>query len=163
MHLQHKLIGIQFQDLFHMPSLATFHLSLAVLVHYRSQTIFRVRAWSPYLQCQFHVSAPTLFLFIFYTQRDYHPLWFAFPCKICLHNKNTVARKLRPVTVSLATTKVIFSIFFPPVTKMIQFTGYAPVAIQHRFMWDCSHIRVSSFRYSGIKISFANSPRPYAG
>ena len=32
------LVGMWFQELFHSPRWGTFHLSLTVLVHYRSQT-----------------------------------------------------------------------------------------------------------------------------
>ena len=34
------IVGIWFQVLFHSPNRGTFHLSLAVLVHYRSQKVF---------------------------------------------------------------------------------------------------------------------------
>lgn len=37
----------QFQVLFHQPSRLSFHLSLAVLVHYRSYCVFSLGAWSP--------------------------------------------------------------------------------------------------------------------
>ena len=32
------LVGVRFQELFHSPARGTFHLSLTVLVHYRSLT-----------------------------------------------------------------------------------------------------------------------------
>ena len=37
-------VSIWFQVLFHCPHRATFHLSLAVLVHYRSQMVFSLRS-----------------------------------------------------------------------------------------------------------------------
>ena len=40
------LISAQFQDLFHSPSRGSFHLSLTVLVRYRSDTLFSLRWWS---------------------------------------------------------------------------------------------------------------------
>ncbi len=38
---------------------STFHLSLTVLVHYRSKGIFSLRRWSSQIQTGFHVSRPT--------------------------------------------------------------------------------------------------------
>ena len=53
------LSSIEFQRLFHPPSRGAFHLSLAVLVHYRSQSLFSLGGWSPQIQTGFHVSDPT--------------------------------------------------------------------------------------------------------
>jgi hypothetical protein len=44
------LVGIRFQVLFHSPSWGTFHLSLAVLVHYRSPKVFSLGAWTPQIR-----------------------------------------------------------------------------------------------------------------
>ena len=41
------LVGIRFQVLFHSPGRGAFHLSLAVLVHYRSPKVFSLGAWTP--------------------------------------------------------------------------------------------------------------------
>jgi len=65
--------------------------------------------------------------------RDYHPLRFIFPYKIKLQNKYAVIRKLRPITGSLATTKVIFSISFPPATRMFHFAGFAFLLFNKNF------------------------------
>ncbi len=77
------LVGIWFQILFHRPHRAAFHLSLTVLVHYRSQRVFSLSAQSRLLRAGFHVSRITWVKFqgetnIFYIQ-DYHLLWLAFP------------------------------------------------------------------------------------
>ena len=40
-------MGIRFQVLFHSPSGGSFHLSLAVLVHYRSPKVFSLGEWTP--------------------------------------------------------------------------------------------------------------------
>ena len=75
-------VSIWFQDLFHSPYRGSFHLSLTVLVHYRSVSsilpwrgvppasnrISRVPSYSGY--------SLTLKLFQI---RDHHPLWCAFP------------------------------------------------------------------------------------
>ena len=41
------LVSLRFQVLFHSPNRGTFHLSLTVLVHYRSQSVFSLGEWSP--------------------------------------------------------------------------------------------------------------------
>src|SRR5579884_3725441 len=42
-----------------LPSRGTFHLSLTVLVHYRSPRVFSLGEWSPQLPTGFHVSRGT--------------------------------------------------------------------------------------------------------
>ena len=42
-----------------LPSRGAFHLSLTVLVHYRSQAVFSLGGWSPQLRAAFHVCGPT--------------------------------------------------------------------------------------------------------
>ena len=53
------LVNERFQVLFHSPVRGSFHLSLTVLVHYRSSRIFSLAAWSPQIQTGFLVSRPT--------------------------------------------------------------------------------------------------------
>ena len=43
------LVSLRFQDLFHSPHRSTFHLSLTVLVHYRSTSVFSLGEWTPQL------------------------------------------------------------------------------------------------------------------
>src|SRR3954468_21245801 len=43
------LVGIRFQILFHSPRRGSFHLSLTVLVHYRSSSVFSLGEWTPHL------------------------------------------------------------------------------------------------------------------
>ena len=40
-------VGFRFQVLFHSPNGGTFHLSLTVLVHYRSPNVFSLGEWTP--------------------------------------------------------------------------------------------------------------------
>jgi hypothetical protein len=40
-------VGFRFQVLFHSPKRGTFHLSLTVLVHYRSPNVFSLGEWTP--------------------------------------------------------------------------------------------------------------------
>ena len=42
-------VGFRFQVLFHSPNRGTFHLSLTVLVHYRSPNVFSLGEWTPQL------------------------------------------------------------------------------------------------------------------
>ena len=42
-----------------LPSRGTFHLSLTVLVHYRSVVIFSLTGWSPWIHSRFHVTRAT--------------------------------------------------------------------------------------------------------
>ncbi len=53
------LLSKEFQKLFHPPTRGAFHLSLAVLVHYRSQSLFSLGWWSTQIQAGLHVSDPT--------------------------------------------------------------------------------------------------------
>ena len=41
------LVGTRFQVLFHSPRRGAFHLSLTVLVHYRSPRVFSLTEWTP--------------------------------------------------------------------------------------------------------------------
>ena len=43
------LVSLRFQVLFHSPNRGTFHLSLTVLVHYRSPDVFSLGEWTPQL------------------------------------------------------------------------------------------------------------------
>ena len=88
-----------------LPSRGAFHLSLTVLVHYRSTGVFSLGEWSPQLPTRFHVSGRTqgatpqshhVHL------RGCHPLWPPIPgtfdwqcdCSLC-------DRSGRPVSVAL--------------------------------------------------------------
>ena len=46
-------------DLFHSLTQGVFHLSLTVLVHYRSAKVFSLGGWSPQIPATFHVSRGT--------------------------------------------------------------------------------------------------------
>jgi hypothetical protein len=43
------VVSKQFQVLFHSPRRGSFHLSLTVLLHYRSTSVFSVGEWTPQL------------------------------------------------------------------------------------------------------------------
>ena len=74
--------GYMGSGLFHSPYRGAFHLSLTVLVHYRSSQIFSLGEWSPLLPTGFLVSRGTQALGgseRVSPLRDSHPLWWAFP------------------------------------------------------------------------------------
>nr|ADI17933.1 hypothetical protein [uncultured Desulfobacterales bacterium HF0200_07G10] len=53
------IVGLRFHILFHSPYRGAFHLSLTVLVHYRSSTVFSLRRWSSQIPARFLVSRST--------------------------------------------------------------------------------------------------------
>ena len=54
-----QLVGTRFQVLFHSPRRGAFHLSLTVLVRYRSRQVFSLGRWSPQFPTGFHVPRGT--------------------------------------------------------------------------------------------------------
>ena len=52
-------VGTWFQILFHSPRRGSFHLSLTVLVHYRSKEVFSLGRWSSQIPTRFLVSRGT--------------------------------------------------------------------------------------------------------
>ena len=52
------LVSARFQ-VFSLPARGAFHLSLSVLLHYRSPAVFSLGRWSALLQPEFHVLRPT--------------------------------------------------------------------------------------------------------
>ena len=52
-------VSLWFQVLFHSPHRGAFHLSLTVLVHYRSQNVFSLGEWSPQIPTGLHGSGGT--------------------------------------------------------------------------------------------------------
>ena len=65
-----------------LPFRGSFHLSLTVLLHYRSPKIFSLRGWSPQIPNEFHVLGGTRDLYLkikLFRGQDYHLLWRVFP------------------------------------------------------------------------------------
>ena len=73
------LVGTRFQVLFHSPSRSSFHLSLTVLVHYRSKV--SIYPWKMVLPDSHRVSRVPWYLgllprkFKSFRLQDYHLLW----------------------------------------------------------------------------------------
>ena len=53
------LVSLRFHILFHSPHRGAFHLSLTVLVHYRSSMVFSLERWSSQIPARFLVSRST--------------------------------------------------------------------------------------------------------
>ena len=79
------LVSVRFQVLFHSLIQGTFHLSLTVLVRYRSLNIFSLTRWFWQIHTGFHMSratqdterhTPTYI-------RGYHPILLTFPGIFC--------------------------------------------------------------------------------
>ena len=67
-----------------LPIRGTFHLSLTVLVHYRSSEVFSLGKWSSRIHAGLHVSRVTQVPGrnrVRFRVRDFHPLWSAFPVR----------------------------------------------------------------------------------
>ena len=75
------LVSKRFQDLFHSLIQGTFHLSLTVLVHYRSLDVFSLTGWFRQIHTEFHMFRATQDTHHRHSTciRDYHPLWSTFP------------------------------------------------------------------------------------
>ena len=108
-------MGLRFQVLFHSPRRGSFHLSLTVLLHYRSYFVFSLGSWS--------TRFPTGFLVPRRTQvppkesssfrvRGFHPLCQAFP-KPFRYNEVFL---LRPLRADGPTTPPLKVVWAPPVS-----------------------------------------------
>ncbi len=79
----------RFQVLFHSPRRGAFHLSLTVLVPYRSLTVFSLGLWSTLLPTRFRVSGSTYVsippVHLHCRLRDSHPLRCSVPVTFGYH------------------------------------------------------------------------------
>src|SRR5467141_1104208 len=95
-----------------LPSRGAFHLSLTVLVHYRSLEVFSLRQWSDWF--------PTLETFrVVLESSDRRLIAFAYRAITAYH-----AEKVWAIPVSLATTQGMISV--PRGTEMFQFPRCPP-------------------------------------
>ena len=75
------VVGIRFQILFHSPRRGSFHLSLTVLLRYRSSSVFSLGRWTSQLPAGLacpavlRIPLPVFPLHL----PDCHRLWWAFP------------------------------------------------------------------------------------
>jgi len=124
-------VSFSFQVLFHSLSQGSFHISLAVLVHYRSKSRFRRSRMVPRFFTNF--TPRTFYTIFFLLLRDFHPLWYPFPIEFrflflivsylsidatFLSFRFHVPRVRSPL---LTRSRLIF---FPQATKMFQFAWF---------------------------------------
>jgi hypothetical protein len=157
-----------------LPSRGAFHLSLTVLVHYRSAGIFRLTGWSPWIHARFHVAratqvpaappslsptglSPTLARLSSALRLDSRVAW--------CWSYNPGSRRSRfglfPFRSPLLRESRFLSV--PPGTEMFQFPGFPPHALWiHAWVHE---VRSCGFPHSDIPGSklASSSPRLIAG
>ncbi len=138
-----------------LPLRGTFHLSLTVLVHYRSPLVFSLAGWSPRVQSGFHVSGSTQVpkrKSLEFRLRDCNPLRPAFPdrsatrafCNFLAALRSDPIGPTTPVAQRpQASTQLVWAsspfarhysgnrdfLYFPPGTQMCHFPGFPPPAL----------------------------------
>lgn len=158
------LASARFQVLFHSPSRGASHLSLTVLVRYRSSAVFSLAGWSPRVRTGFHVPRPTQV-----------PDRTAPPCRTGVSpSAPSLSRKFRFVRQSISPVlqprtvrehsglgSSLFDRHYwgnrlflspPPGTKMFQFPGFAPDTV-----W------CTAFSRAGCPIRTRPDQAPFAG
>ena len=140
------LVSVWFQDLFHSVIHGSFHLSLTVLVHYRSLRSIQPQRMVPPNSDRVSRAPPYSgyhYQYLLLLIQGYHLLWLTFP-----GNSNSIRIKYRGPTTPilpkqhwfglirvrspLLTESLLFS--SPPPTQMFQFSGFAPyrvLCLQH--------------------------------
>ena len=133
------LVGERFQVLFHSPVRGASHLSLTVLVHYRSSAVFSLAGWSPQIRTGFHVPRPTQVSPYSITRYPYGS--FTLCAAVFQTASGSCYRYLlvilqpRNVRKHSGLGSSLFArhywgnrlfLSFPPGTKMFQFPGFAP-------------------------------------
>ena len=155
--------------LFHLPHRDAFHLSLTVLVRYRSEIIFslgrvvlpdsdRISQVPPYLR----IIAPGADDFRI---RGYYPLWLLFPKDFANDLRLTPVNRVQlPRNPQLA-PGLDFSVFarhylrnhilfyIPPGTKMFQFPGCAPKTYEFSFWFPLKVEGLPHSETSGSKLA----------
>ena len=163
------LVSVRFQVLFHSLIQGAFHLSLTVLVHYRS-----IRSIQPYrmVPANSHKASPTPWYSGYYyvshcfRVRDYHPLWWHFP-EPSTNNTKSILQSYNPaialtttvwaVPRSLATTQGITIVFFS--------SGYLDVSVLRVSLpFGIIGLRPKGFPHSDIfgSIPVCGSPKLFA-
>ena len=139
------LVCTRFQSLFHSPNRGSFHLSLTVLVHYRSvKSIQPWRMVPPYSvkisRVPTYSSLPTNTPFRI---RDYYPLWSVFPYYFAIMYWLDATGLLRFRSPLLTESRLIS---FPLVTQMFQFSRFALLT----YVFSQQYPRKDGFPHSEI-------------
>ena len=147
------LVSVWFQDLFHSVIHGSFHLSLTVLVHYRSlrsiQPYRMVPADSDRVSRAPPYSGSYQVINLFRLQ-DFHPLWFNFPVNSAI-NLQSILQSYNPtdaqttvvwaIPISLAATEGITFVFFS--------SGYLDVSVRR----VCLHCWITCLQHAGLSHS----------
>ena len=146
------LVGVRFQILFHSPRRGSFHLSLTVLVRYRSSRIFSLGQWSARFPTRFLVSRGTQVAArcCWLSLTGFSPSLTDLSSILQLTVHRASCRSSNPPTavalvvwapsLSLATTREILS--FPVGTKMFQFPTFPQLSLCLAFCQAGFPIRV---------------------
>ena len=92
------IVSRWFQVLFHGVFNPSFHLSLTVLVHYRSYLVFSLGVWSPQIQkgvCRLLTYSGTFYRFCKFRLQDSHLLWLLIPQYSSIY-KNRILKSYNP-------------------------------------------------------------------
>ena len=144
------VVSVWFQVLFHSPTRRSFHLSLTVLVHYRSWTVFSLTGWCRQIHTGFLRSRATQESqwATFRTPTGLSPSMALLSRQLRLRRVTHVTSpttpmqprphrfRLFPVRSPLLGESLLFSL--PPGTEMFQFSGFAfqSLCIQLRNNWS---------------------------
>ena len=170
-------VSIRFQVLFHSAHRRPFHLSLTVLVHYRSPSVFSLGRWTSRfptgLACPVVLRMPSGGRWLWSTGLSPAVVGLSSAVRLAsglvtpgagsYNPGRAAARPVWAVPRSLATTRGIVSV--PPGTEMFQFPGCPP-----RRLWIGRRVlqveRVSPFGYPRINActrlpeAYRSVPRP---
>jgi hypothetical protein len=150
-----------------LPFRGAFHLSLTVLVHYRSLRVFSLRGWSPWIHARYHVPGATWERFgrsqsfaygaITLCGSTFQP-YSAGP-RFCDSHMNLPATprppqeprfRLFPVRSPLLGESLL--IYFPRATKMFQFARLPPTALYIQTVVTQHYLcRVAPFGYLRVQ------------
>ena len=136
---------------FHSPSRSSFHLSLTVLVRYRS--LRSIQPWTMVCPSSNRISRVPPYLIPHFDCRlqDFHLLWRNFPV-------TSANLMLQANPVSLAATQGISSISFPTGTQMFQFPAFAKDRSSICRVAPFGHLRVIA--YLQLATAFRSLSRP---
>lgn len=148
------IVSNQFQILFHGVFNPSFHLSLTVLVHYRSYLVFSLGVWSPQIQkgvCRLLTYSGYFYVSLKFCLQDFHFLWSPIPrCSSTL--ENTILKSYNPwinpgLGFSLFARRLLresLTISIPAPTQIFQFGTFPP---QNKVLGP-SHLRGTRLPYS---------------
>ena len=165
------IVGTGLQVLFHSPSRGSFHLSLTVLVHYRSSRVFSLGRWASQLPtelaCSVVLRIPTSLSLISYTGLSPSSVGLSSAVLLSLRVLLSV---LQP-RINRSSYGLGFSAFARHYSRNILFSsGYLDVSVLRvpRSMAMCSPLAILAFPRMGFPIRkstvhcFTTTPRSFS-